>query len=311
MKRHETLIVEISGRRPGDASARPTEHVKTRYDHLIVSNDPTGYASEWPIVKVPDDYEAWYRQTVAFSTFWQAPMNRSYAIKLARERGYRYLIQLDDNIDTLNVFTERKMGDFSAKWQVHRSSKNAGDLFDDFCALLIEGLRRSNAGMSGMQLFTCPPSDYFCVERFCYSFFALDLSRIPDTFHGSFEDDIEFRLRLAQMGTPVIQFPFITYGKTAAGKVGDTSGCRKAYKQAGLKRGEAMVRLYGDVYSGKIGHSVTQHKTRTKQFQHTLKPFKVGVLVRDWWRVERKARALFRKWAWATSKPSARLEIEE
>ena len=310
MKRHETLIVEISGRRPGDASARPTENVKTRYDHLIVSNDPTGYTSEWPIVKVPNDYEAWYRETVAFSTFWQAPMNRSYAIKLARERGYRYLIQLDDNIKSLDIVTQYENDGIFIKWQASKSTKGECGLFDDFCALLIEALRRSNAGMSGMQLSSCLPTDAFCVERFCYSFFALDLNRVPDTFHGSFEDDIEFRLRLAQMGTPVVQLPFIAYGKTAAGKVGDVSGCRKAYQQAGIKRGEAMVRLYGDVYSGKIGHSVTTAKTRTKQFQHRLKPFKVGVLVRDWWRMERKARALFRKWAWATSKPSARMETE-
>jgi hypothetical protein len=312
MKRSEVLIVEISGKRAGDKTARPTEYVQTKYDKVIISNNHEGYETDWKIVKVPQDYEDWYRAKIALSTFWQATMNRSYAIKYAREHGYKYCVQLDDNIQSLQIgFEVACEGGFISRRFLKSQNTKKCDMFDDFVAILIEGLRRSNAGMSGMNLASVPVSDSICRERFAYSFFALDLSRIPDTFHGNFEDDFEFRLRLAQMGTPVIQFPILAYSKVPARATGDVSGCRKAYKDVGLGRGENMRHLYGDVYSCGYGGKVSStSKCKSGEFKHKLKPFKIGVMTKDWWRVKNKIRALFRKNAMNVT-PTAKIKEDK
>jgi hypothetical protein len=66
---------------------------------VIISNNADGYVTDIPIVMVPDGYRQWYVANHKNSeNAWYAPMNRSYAIKYAREKGYRYLVQMDDNI---------------------------------------------------------------------------------------------------------------------------------------------------------------------------------------------------------------------
>ena len=39
----------------------------------------------------------------------------------------------------------------------------------------------------------------YLAERYVYSLFGLDLSKIPNEYQGDFEDVIEFRLKLNQM----------------------------------------------------------------------------------------------------------------
>lgn len=99
MKRSDILVAEISGKRPGDKMKRPTERFNWDFDKVIISNNSDGYETEWPIVMVPEDYQNWYKDNCKMSDIaYYAPMNRSYAIKYAREHGYKYLVQLDDNI---------------------------------------------------------------------------------------------------------------------------------------------------------------------------------------------------------------------
>ena len=98
------LVVEISGKRPGDKKKRTTEKFDVSFDHLIISNNSEGYETDWQIVNVPDDFVNWYKENCRTSeNAWYAPMNRTYAIKYAREHGYDYLIQLDDNIKFLEI----------------------------------------------------------------------------------------------------------------------------------------------------------------------------------------------------------------
>ena len=105
-----TLIVEISGKRPGTKQQRPTEKNKTEYPHIIISNNSEGYNTDWEIINVPKEYEEWYKSVAKTSdNAWYAPMNRSYAIKYAREHGYKYLVQLDDNITFLEIGYTRKI----------------------------------------------------------------------------------------------------------------------------------------------------------------------------------------------------------
>lgn len=296
----KVLIAEISGKRPGSKKQRPTERFETKYDHLIVSNNSEGYDTEWEIVNVPDDYREYYTSTLKNSeNAWYAPMNRSYAIKYAREHGYDYLVQLDDNIQMLEIasFKQGKDG-IARRMRIVKSN----EMLDDFIDVLITVLENTNAAMAGMDLAGCSiPQERVMCERFCYSFFALNLKTCPDVFQGDFEDDIEYRLKCRQMGLPVIQVPLLRYGKTGQARNKDLSGCRAEYARAGLKRGEHMTKLYGDVYSCKMTtkrhYLSADEDSEAVNFKHILKPFKVGCIVTNREAIENKLTALIKKYA--------------
>lgn len=294
------LVVEISGKRPGGKNKRPTEKNFCSYDHLIISNNSEGYDTEWKIVNVPADYTEWYKTNVKTSdSAWYAPMNRSYAIKYARDHGYRYLIQLDDNIKFLEIAYCCKINDHTIK-RYRAQSTNA--MLDDFIDMLVTVLECTNAGIAGCALAgVAKPDNSYLSERYVYSIFALDLHRIPDFYQGDFEDDVEFRLKLAQMGVPSCQVAPLRYSKVGQQKNKDLTGCRKAYVEAGVKRGDHMRRLYGDVYScgmrSKSNCIRSSAKVGEAYFKHILAPFKVGILVNDKARMDAKMQQLFRKWA--------------
>lgn len=276
----KTLIVEISGKRPGNSKQRPTEKNKTEYPHVIISNNSEGYETDWEIVNVPQDYEVWYKSVAKTSdNAWYAPMNRSYAIKYAREHGYRYLAQLDDNIEHLEIGYKCKLK--SGVIKRYRNQSTDG-MLDDFIDTLVIVLQNTNAAMAGCNLAGCSdPDDTYLAERFVYSLFVLDLDRCPDLFQGDFEDDVEYRLKLRQMGLPSIQVAALRYSKTGQAKTKDLTGCRKAYAEVGVKRGEHMRKLYGDTYScgmrSKSNRMNADWEVGEAYFKHTLKPFKMGV----------------------------------
>ena len=281
----KVLVVEISGKRPGNYRQRPTEKFKISYPKVIISNNSEGYQTDWQIINVPEDYKEWYINNVKSSeNAWYAPMNRSYAIKYAKENGYDYLIQLDDNIVKLEIaYLIKEKGSVKQKrYRAHSSTKMA----DDFISMLVTVLKNTNAGMAGLQLSgTSCPDSAFLAERYVYSFFGLDLSICPDIFQGDFEDDIEYRLKLAQMGIPAVQVSCLRYGKTSQKKKNDLTGCRKAYQEVGVKRGDHMRKLYGDIYScglrSRTNSIMSKEIAGEKIFKHKLKPFKVGVIIYD------------------------------
>lgn len=282
------LVAEISGKRPGSKSARPTEKMSVSFDHVIISNNSDGYETEWDVVDVPSDYVEWYTASMKNSdNAWYAPMNRSYAIKLARERGYRYLVQLDDNIALMQIAYQIERNGMRVTYRCNKTSGAAGEMMDDYVRMLVTVLENTNAGIAGCNMSGAgmPGSDYLR-ERFCYSLFAIDLDRVPDEYHGDFEDDIEFRMKLTQMGVPMVQVCPLQYGKTAQGGNKDLSGCRKAYAEAGVKRGEHMRKLYGDVYSCGVSDAAKNCKeidraSNDAKFKHKIKPIKLGVMVSD------------------------------
>lgn len=298
---NNVLVAEISGKRAGTKKERPTEKFKINYPHIIISNNSEGYESEWDIVNVPDDYVDWYKSNIRQSeNAWYAQMNRSYAIKYAKEHGYDYLVQLDDNITLLEIAYQIKKDGFSKRYR--RISKN-DTMVDDVIDVLVDVLKYTNAGMTGLNLASLSiPNEQVLSERYCYSFFCLDLEKIPDIFHGDFEDDIEFRLKCAQMNVPVIQLPFIRYGKTGQHSGKDETGMRASYTQAGVLRGEHMRHLYGDKYS--CGLTSKSNSTSNKAgetgityFKHKLKPFKVGVTVKNKEAIEQSIASLLKKYA--------------
>jgi len=279
MNKKEVLVVEISGKRPGTKKQRPTEKYDISYDKVIISNNSIDYDTEWEIVNVPEDYKQWYIENYKQSeNAWYAPMNRSYAIKYARERGYKYLIQLDDNITNVNILFKNK------NKKVYIGNNRIR--FDDIIDMLVTVLENTNAGMTGCDMVSMStPNNQFLAERYCYSLFALKLSVCPSIFQGSFEDDIEYRLKCAQMGLPCVQVIPLKYGKTGQALNKDLSGCRAEYLKQGVKRGEQMRKLYGDIYSCGMasGAKAGKQGKRREQilFKHRLKQVKVGVMIYD------------------------------
>lgn len=293
------LIAEISGKRPGTAKQRPTERFETEHDMVIISNNSEGYETDLPIINVPDDYREWYCENIKNSdNAWYAPMNRSYAIKWAREHGYKYLVQLDDNIEKLEIAYMDAVDGITKRYRIVAKP----GMLDDYIRMFVEVLRNTNAAMVGCQLSgTSIPEKKFLRERYVYSIFALNLETCPDVFHGDFEDDIEYRLKCKQMGLPVVQIIPFRYSKTGQKHNVDLSGCRAEYLKAGLKRGEHMGKLYGDIYSCKMKHKrafVTSGvDDEAINFRHYLKPFKVGVVVYDMEPIQRCFREILAKYA--------------
>jgi hypothetical protein len=269
-----------------------------QYDHLIISNNSEGYETEWDIVNVPEDYVEWYKENVRMSeTAWYAPMNRSYAIKYAREHGYDYLVQLDDNITALEIVYQIKEDGILHKY---RRSGGGQDMVNDFIAFMGVVADYTNAAMVGMQLNgSAGPSADFLGERYCYSFFLLDLKSCPDIFHGDFEDDIEYRMKCAEMGLPIIQIMPFRYSKKGQLSSKDESGNRAAYTKAGLKRGEHMRVLHGDLYSCGYSYKTasTTMKTDGQFFKHRVKSFKVGAQTKGTEQINKAFLELLKKYA--------------
>ncbi len=303
MKNSEILVAEISGKRPGGSDKRSTELFRIDYDHIIISNNSEGYETNWKIINVPDEYRDWYVQNMKNSeNAWYAPMNRSYAIKYAREKGYKYLIQLDDNIRSLEIayLLEKKGQKF--RYTLPFNERNTSEMMNDFIEMLVLVLKNTNAVMAGCNLIgTTMPEHSFLKERYCYSLFALDLKECPSVFHGDFEDDIEYRLKCKQMGKPVVQVVPLRYGKTGQKSGKDLSGCRAEYAKQGLKRGNNMRMLYSKDYTAmmsKHAHSTgARNDAEAVNFKHILTPFKVGVIVYDMNPIKEKMRSMFKKYS--------------
>ncbi|MCC4518118.1 GREB1-related protein [Limosilactobacillus reuteri] len=294
---NEVLIAEISGKRPGTKEDRPTEKFNFDWDKVIISNNSEGYETDWPVINVPNDYQEWYKEHAKMSeSAYYAPMNRSYAIKYAREHGYKYLVQLDDNIISFNI--RYAVGDKSYTTLV--STPNIEELPQDMFRYFKTVLDNTNAGIVGMTLAgaSLPSSDWLR-ERYVYSAFMLKLDSIPDYYQGDFEDDIEFRLKLKEMQIPSLMVCPFQYIKTAQGDNKDLTGNRKAYKDAGLKRGEHMSKIHGDMYSrgwSSRGSGV-KRKRGVKKFRHKVKPFKVGARVSNINELKQGILDLFAKYA--------------
>lgn len=286
--RNDVIICEISGKRAGGLKERPTEKFPTKYPHVIISNDSSGYDTEWEIVNVPEEYRQWYIANVKTSDkAWYAPMNRSYAIKYARDHGYKYCIQLDDNIKALGISYLIEEDDCTKRY-MRNFHEDVIDvpIMDDMINMLCIALDNTDAGMAGMNLLALQPSSDVLCERYVYSFFALKVGICPDVFQGDFEDDIEFKLKMVQMGIPTIQLPFMQYSKIPVGggkSFKDVTGCRQAYKEVGINRGLHMKKLYGDVYSAgttdKGISTVSKAEKGLGRFKHKIKPTKVGVKI--------------------------------
>ena len=289
----DVLVEEISGKRPGDNNARPTEKNKLDYDHVIISNNADGYLTDWDIVLVPDEYHQWYKENFKTSeNFYLATMNRAYAIKYAKERGYKYLVQLDDNISTLNLVyykNIKEMGfEYSKKFSA--TSRNGDNsMLNGIIDVLIEMLEQTNAGITGCSNTFVPPTSTIFSEKYSYCIMAMKLDIVPDVFFGDFHDDMDYHIRLWEMGIPTLQNCFFKYEKISR-KTGDTTGCRAEYDRTGISKSDHMRKLHSDVFT-KIN---TTKKYVEKQI---LKHKKLGIIAKDVEAINKKMLAMFQKYA--------------
>lgn len=303
---NDILVAEISGKRAGNSKKRHTETFNFKYDHVIISNNSDGYETDWNIINVPEDYQNWYKENVATSDkAYFAPMNRSYAIKYAKDHGYKYLVQLDDNIMTFDIKYLVKEDGVQRKYATLAKTKNKGDLPNDMIDYMAKVLDYTNAGMVGMAPDSASvPQDDWLKERYVYSAFMLNLEIVPPIFQGDFEDDIEYRLKLKQAGIPSLEIVPFHYSKTAQDKHNgkeDVTGNRQAYKDAGLDRGKVMSELYGEIYSrgwSDQGSGIKRIEGQRK-FRHKIKSFKVGVRVKSLDILKQGMLELFDKYATA------------
>lgn len=282
---------------------RPTEKFNFDFDKVIISNNSEGYKTDWDIVNVPESYEKWYKDHCKMSDLaYYAPMNRSYAIKYAREHGYDYLVQLDDNIVTFDIKYMYKLDDGTqVSYSTIAKTPHKEELPNDMFKYMVEVLQNTNVGMVGMTPDAASvPQDDWLKERYIYSAFMLDLSRVPAYFQGDFEDDIEYRLKLKQIQVPSLEIVPFHYSKTAQDKHNgkeDSSGNREAYIKAGLKRGEHMSKLYGDMYErGYSDRGSGTKRTGKVKFRHKVKSFKVGVRCKNIDRLREQMLKIFEKY---------------
>lgn len=282
---------------------RPTEKFNFNFDKVIISNNSEGYKTDWDIVNVPESYEKWYKDHCKMSDLaYFAPMNRSYAIKYAREHGYDYLVQLDDNILTFDIKYMYKLDDGTqVSYSTIAKTPHKEELPNDMFKYMVEVLQNTNVGMVGMAPDAASvPQDDWLKERYVYSAFMLDLSRVPAYFQGDFEDDIEYRLKLKQIQVPSLEIVPFHYSKTAQEKYNgkeDSSGNREAYIKAGLKRGEHMSKLYGDIYQcGYSDRGSGIKRTGKVKFRHKVKSFKVGVRCKNIDRLREQMLKIFEKY---------------
>lgn len=254
LSKDKVLVTIISGKRPGGVDERPTEKYYLDFDELIVSNNSDDYYTDFEIVDVPEDYMKWYKENVKTNDkSFYAPMNRSYAMKYAREHGYRYNVQLDDNIKHLEI--AYAIGD--KKYRTTVNNQHNDVMLQKMLEYFKVVLEETNAGIVGMDL--CEAS-------------------VP---HGDFEDDIEFRYKLQQMGVPMIKVNPFRYGKVSqAGS--DLTGNRAAYEASGVDRGRVVSEIYGDQFErGTSTRGSGTARGVEEKFRHRMKGFKVGITVND------------------------------
>lgn len=248
-KRSDIIVCEISGRRPGTSAARPTEALGSRgLDFVIISNDSSGYITDYPIVNVPESFQADFcRRNQVQRIGWQAPCNRAYAIEYARARGYRYCLQVDDNIESLSiaVMGEKESG---GRRRELRFSEPKEDLLAVFADVMIAVLKHSNAGLVGPAEAGIIPSPKLLKEVVVWFMFTIDLERCAGIeFHGGVCDDMDYELKLNRAGIPQAKISCLLAQK--AWPKGDVTGNRQFYRDLDDEFPAVMRRIYSDVYT--------------------------------------------------------------
>lgn len=201
---------------------------------------------------------------------------REWACRLAAERGFWAVLQLDDNIRRLDMFTG-----YAASTNVVKENGGLG-LFADLLAAVT---RSTNSRMTGAKMSAVNPrseAGMFARPGFPYSLFLERVDR-PDRepYYGPFEDDILHAYQYASRAddaTTALVYP-ISYTKEHV--VTAKTGMRAAYNH---RRAAGLVAVAPEVARAMViqGHSNGRGEARVF---HRMKAGAVGsrtpLVVRD------------------------------
>lgn len=241
------LIAVITGNRPR-LEQRPT----TRILALL---EAAGYANvEWVVRENhAPDYEQDHRPMNVYSNaftltyardHWRHPKakwapdafmgafaGREYVMRSAAQRGFKYVLQLDDNVKYLVPALGGARGE-----ELSRVSPV------ECLNVLISIAASTNAAMCGMQLSTVSPFGIKRVIRpgYPYSVFVETITPYRVPYYGPFEDDIMHALDYALSPSPVTAavVPGLVYSKESK----PTSGGMRSHYTA--ERGLGLVQHF-------------------------------------------------------------------
>jgi hypothetical protein len=221
------LPVVISGGRPKLAQRQTCkflpsfEGVTAAPVWIVRESEANDYEDDGhEIVSVPEDWAYEYA-----SSHWMEPdppekggfygafVSREYACKIAEERGYWGVLQLDDNIVRLEVFTNKGK---------ETATRNGGlALFVDILAAITCS---TNGYMVGAQLSSVASIQKIKTARtgFPYSLFIERLGEAREHWYGPYEDDIThaFQYGTRADGSTALCVDALRYKKESKSKTG-------------------------------------------------------------------------------------------
>lgn len=243
------LVAVITGGRPA-LSERPTLRLLDRlsaagYPHIewVVREDhaPDYDVSDGrPLNVYTKQFASTYarahwrhpRARWAPDGFFGAFPGREHVMRSAEARGFRYVLQLDDNVTGLSCAAAGG-SDYGER---------VADMTPDEALGILLGLAAStNAAMCGMQLTAVVPEPQLRVIRpgYPYSVFVETVTPYRVPYFGPFEDDVMHALDYALSATPVTAavVPSLLYIKESKSK----TGMRKHYN---VERGLGLVQHF-------------------------------------------------------------------
>ena len=257
------LPVIISGGRPRLRSRQTAlmlpdlEGITSPPVWIVSSLDAGGYESDGHEISVYDrdwaeDYAAEHWMGMeplvkSSGAFLGAFPGREWACRLAEERGYWAVLQLDDNILDLSVF-RRHYGVCS---KIAEDEGGLGMYADVLAAVTLS----TNGWMTGVHLAAVPPSsnEKMVVSRtgFPYSLFLERVGPGREEWYGPYEDDITHAYQYGNSpeNATALMVPMLGYMKEHT----SATGMRKNYNAT---RSVQLQRLFPEtarigIYNGK------------------------------------------------------------
>jgi hypothetical protein len=264
------LPVVISGGRPGLAQRPVTKllgalHGVTADPVWVVRDDDAGaYERDGhEILAYSRDWAEEYAQANwigyrAFEPggFLGAFPGREWACRVAAERGYDAVLQLDDNIDYLCCFLW-----YGASGRM--TTRHGGMAL--FADLLLAVTQATNGAMVGAFLTAVAPTGVKRVARpgFPYSLFVEQLGSGREPWLGPFEDDITHAYQYAYSDSPqtALVMPSLLYHKERLAK----TGMRSHYSP---ERAVALQRMFPESARVNIRSARSNGQGEPRVFHH-------------------------------------------
>lgn len=273
-QRAGVLVAVISGGRP-TLKERPTHKLLddlhaagfTNIVWVVAEHDADGYErDDYEMAVYPSQWSYEYAASHWMSTdpvpgpggFHGAFTGREWACLEAERRGCWAVLQLDDNVESLQFVKGVR-----ASWEIPRRHGQLAMHADLFAGVALS----TNGRMVGAQLNSIPePEINVARPGFCYSVFLERVGEGREHWYGPFEDDITHAYQYgtrADGATPVIM-PMLLYTKEFKAK----TGMRTKYNH---KRAVQLQRIFPESAKINIRRSKSNGAGGARVF-HTMLP---------------------------------------